>query len=92
MTKAVELAGERELLRDDLERELRGFVRAYDSQPEWLWSPATRRLVRAVRPKLELLGGPIGPADAGLGYCATQEGAYQDGGEQLGDEPEPGSA
>lgn len=51
---------EREALREGVERELRRFVRAYDGQPEWLWSPATQRFVRAVRPKLELLGGPMG--------------------------------
>lgn len=68
---------ERAALLEDVERELRRFVRAYDGQPEWLWSPATQRLVRYVRPKLELLGGTIGPQDAGRAYSATQEGAYQ---------------
>lgn len=68
---------EREALREDVERELRRFVRAFDRQPEWLWSPATQRLVRALRPKLELLGGPIGQGHGGDEYCATTEGAYQ---------------
>lgn len=52
---------EREALVRELERELRRFVSAYDGQPEWLWSPATQRFVRAVRPKLERLGGPVRP-------------------------------
>jgi hypothetical protein len=46
----------------ELERELRRFVRVYDGQPEWLWSPATVKFVRVVRPRLELLGGRVGPA------------------------------
>jgi len=92
---------ERETLREDVERELRRFVRAFDGQPEWLWSPATQRFVRAVRPKLELLGGPIGAMDAGGGYTATHEGAYQDEeehpdegplDEDEGDEPEADAA
>jgi hypothetical protein len=53
--------GEREALKEDLERELRRFVRVFDQQPEWLWSPATVKFVQAVRPKLELLGGAVGP-------------------------------
>jgi hypothetical protein len=74
---------ERELLKEDVERELRRFVRAYDGQPEWLWSPATQKFVRAVRPKLELLGGPIGSADDGRQYGVAQESAYvSEGGEE----------
>lgn len=83
---------EREALRGDVERELRRFVRAYDQQPEWLWSPATQRFVRAVRPKLELLGGPIGPADDGRQYGVAQEAAYaggDEGGGGLLDEGQP---
>ena len=52
---------EREALRGELERELRRFVRLFDQQPEWLWSPATVTFVKAVRPKLEQLGGEIWP-------------------------------
>lgn len=66
---------EREALVADLERELRRFVRVYDGQPEWLWSPATVKFVRAVRPKLELLGGPVGAARTG--DVATPEEAYR---------------
>jgi hypothetical protein len=74
---------ERELLKEGVERELRRFVRAYDGQPEWLWSPATQKFVRAVRPKLELLGGPIGSADDGRQYGVAQESAYvSEGGEE----------
>jgi hypothetical protein len=54
---------ERETLKEELERELRRFVRLYDGQPEWLWSPETVRFVRAVRPKL--LGGPVEYRPAG---------------------------
>ena len=68
---------EREALVADLERELRRFVRVYDGQPEWLWSPATVNFIRVVRPKLELLGGPVGPARAG--EVATPEEAYRGG-------------
>jgi hypothetical protein len=68
---------EREALREDLERELRRFVRVYDGQPEWLWSPATVQFVRAVRPKLELLGGPVGAAR--VADVATPEEAYRGG-------------
>ncbi|MDT5271136.1 MAG: hypothetical protein QOH49_3322 [Acidobacteriota bacterium] len=50
---------EREALKVELERELRRFIRVYDQQPEWLWSPATVQFVQAVRPKLEQLGGEI---------------------------------
>jgi hypothetical protein len=66
---------EREALKEDLERELRRFVRVYDGQPEWLWSPATVKFVRAVRPKLELLGGPVGAAR--VADVATPEEAYR---------------
>lgn len=52
----------REAAAATLERELRRFVRVFDQQPEWLWSPATVRFVQAVRPTLEQLGGPIRPA------------------------------
>lgn len=80
---------EREALREGVERELRRFVRAYDGQPEWLWSPATQKFVRAVRPKLELLGGPIGAADAGGQYGVSQEAAYLgEGDEGLPEEEE----
>lgn len=65
----------REALTAELVRELRRFVRVFDQQPEWLWSPATVNFVRAVRPKLEQLGGPIRP---GRGSdVATPEGAYR---------------
>lgn len=80
---------EREALKGDLERELRRFVRAFDGQPEWLWSPATVRFVRAVRPKLELLSGPIGPPRAGdMALTAgSYEAAYKaEDGEELLDE------
>jgi hypothetical protein len=66
---------EREAIMKELERELRRFVGVYDGQPEWLWSPATQRLVRAVRPKLERLGGPVWPGRAR--DVATPEGAYR---------------
>jgi glycyl-tRNA synthetase beta subunit len=66
---------EREALIADVERELRRFVRVYDQQPEWLWSPATVKFVRAVRPKLELLGGQVGPAR--VDDVATPEEAYR---------------
>ena len=66
---------EREALIADVERELRRFVRVYDQQPEWLWSPATVKFVRAVRPKLELLGGQVGPARTD--DVATPEEAYR---------------
>jgi hypothetical protein len=49
----------REALWDEVEWELRRFVRVFDKQPEWLWEPETVKLVRAVRPLLALL------ADAG---------------------------
>ncbi|MET0650194.1 MAG: hypothetical protein ABW208_26600 [Pyrinomonadaceae bacterium] len=45
----------REALWLELERELRRFVRLFDTQPEWLWEPATAQLTRAVRPKLMAL-------------------------------------
>lgn len=66
---------EREALKSELERELRRFVRVYDQQPEWLWSPATVKFVQAVRPKLELLGGPVGQGRSD--DVATPEGAYR---------------
>jgi hypothetical protein len=66
---------EREALRDELERELRRFVRVFDGQPEWLWSPATVKFVRVVRPKLELLGGPIQAAR--VSDVASPEEAYR---------------
>jgi hypothetical protein len=66
---------EREAIMKELERELRRFLSVYDGQPEWLWSSATQRLVRAVRPKLERLGGPVWPARAQ--DVATPEGAYR---------------
>jgi hypothetical protein len=66
---------ERETLIGELARELRRFIRVYDGQPEWLWSPATVKFVRAVRPKLEMLGGPIGPARGD--DVATPEEAYR---------------
>lgn len=47
----------REALWRELERELRRFVRLFDEQPEWLWEAETVKLVRAVRPRLELLDG-----------------------------------
>jgi len=68
---------EREAAVGALERELRRFVRVFDQQPEWLWSPATVRFVQAVRPKLELLGGPVGPAHGG--DVPAPEGAYRGG-------------
>jgi hypothetical protein len=68
---------EREALTAALERELRRFVRVFDRQPEWLWSPATVRFVQAVRPKLEQLGGPIRPACGG--DVAEPEQAYRGG-------------
>jgi hypothetical protein len=46
---------EREALLDEVERELRRFVEEYLWVPEWLWSPETVRLMRVVRPKLEVL-------------------------------------
>jgi hypothetical protein len=65
----------REALRGEVERELRRFVRVFDQQPEWLWSPATVRFVQAVRPKLELLGGAIRPAHGS--DVAEPEQAYR---------------
>lgn len=75
--EAIPDEGEERALVDDLQRELRGFVRTFDNHPEWVWSPATVRFVQAVRPKLELLGGPIGPRDAGREYGPA--GARRDG-------------
>lgn len=48
---------EREALLDELEAELRRFIDDYRWQPEWLWSPHTVRLMRVVRPKLQVLDG-----------------------------------
>lgn len=67
---------QREELTAEVVRELRRFVRVYDRQPEWLWSPATVKFVRAVRPKLEQLGGPVLPARE-AGDEATPERAYR---------------
>ena len=47
----------REALWAEVERELRRFLRLFDTQPEWLWEAETVKLVRAVRPALELLAG-----------------------------------
>ena len=77
MEVVIRAEEEREALRDDVEAELRHFVRVFDTQPEWLWSPATVNLVRAVRPKLELLGGPIERASGGRQSGATPEAACQ---------------
>jgi hypothetical protein len=66
---------EREALTKALERELRSFIRVFDRQPEWLWSPATVRFVQSVRPKVEKLGGAIKPAQGG--DVAEPEGAYR---------------
>jgi hypothetical protein len=66
---------EREALMAEMERELRRFVRVFDGQPEWLWSPATVKFVRAVRPKLEQLGGPVWPSRTR--EEATPEEAYR---------------
>jgi hypothetical protein len=63
---------EREGLLKELERELRRFVRVFDQQPEWLWSPATVQFVRAVRPKLEQLGGAVWPGRGGGGAAAPE--------------------
>lgn len=67
---------EREALKAEIERELRRFVRVFDGQPEWLWSPATVKFVQAVRPKLERLGGSIWPGRGG-GGAATPERAHR---------------
>ena len=61
VTMVISRQAERDALRGELERELRRFVRLYDRQPEWLWSPATVSFVRAVRPTLERLGGEVWP-------------------------------
>jgi hypothetical protein len=68
---------ERDELWRAIERELRRFVRVYDGQPEWLWSPATVKFVRAVRPRLERLGGAVGPALTD--DSAAPEEAYRGG-------------
>lgn len=65
VTMVMSQQAEREALRSELERELRRFVRLFDRQPEWLWSPATVTFVKAVRPKLEQLGGEIWPGRSG---------------------------
>lgn len=75
-TMIIRRGEERDALRGDVERELRRFVQLFDTQPEWLWSPATVKMVQAVRPKLELLGGPIEPA-RGADVSAGPESAYQ---------------
>ena len=67
----------REALTAEVVRELRRFVRVYDQQPEWLWSPATVNFVRAVRPALERLGGPIKPGRSA--DVATPEQAFRGG-------------
>lgn len=61
---------EREALTEEVTLELRRFVQVFDSQPSWMWAPATQRLVQAVRPKLEILGGPIE-----RGQVAPRDGA-----------------
>ncbi len=48
----------REALWREVERELRRFVRLFDTQPEWLWELATAQLIQAVRPKLKALDEP----------------------------------
>ena len=86
--EAIPEGSEERALRADVERELRGFLRTFDRHPEWVWSPATVRFVQAVRPKLELLGGPIGARDAGREYGAKGAGVRRDS----SDGPEPGAA
>lgn len=66
---------ERAALQRELERELRRFVRVFDQQPEWLWSPATVQFVQAIRPKLEQLGGKIWSGRDG--EAATPEQAHR---------------
>ena len=85
-TMIIQQGEERAALKEDLERELRRFIQVFDGQPEWLWSPATVRLVQTIRPKLELLGGPIGPARGGADVGASPESAYKGDGEELLDE------
>jgi hypothetical protein len=68
---------ERDELWGEVERELRRFVRVCDGQAEWLWSPETVKFVRAVRPKLERLGGRLGPALTD--DSAAPEEAYRGG-------------
>lgn len=84
-TMIVRQGEERDALKEDVERELRRFVQVFDGQPEWLWSPATVRLVQTIRPKLEILGGPI-PAARGSAAGASMEAAYKGEGEGLLDE------
>ena len=38
-----------------IETELRNFVTKFDCQPEWLWAPATKEMVDAIRPHLARL-------------------------------------
>lgn len=45
----------RDELWGEVERALRRFVEDYLWQPEWLWSAETVRLMRVVRPKLQIL-------------------------------------
>jgi hypothetical protein len=47
----------REALWEEVERELRRFLRLFDEQPEWLWEAEAVKLVREVRARLELLDG-----------------------------------
>lgn len=75
-TMIVKQGEEREALRVEVEQELRRFVRAFDGQPKWMWSPATVRMVQAIRPKLEQLGGRINPGQVG-DDGATLEAAYR---------------
>lgn len=77
MAEAVRGERQRQALREELERELRRFVRAFDSQEVWQWSPATVRLVEAVRPRLELLGPAAEEEAGGAAYVATPEAAFQ---------------
>ena len=46
---------ERDELWAEVEQDLRRFVEDYLWQPEWLWSAETVRLMRVVRPKLQVL-------------------------------------
>jgi hypothetical protein len=91
-TMIIRQGEERAALKEDLERELRHFVQVFDQQPEWLWSPATVRLVQTIRPKLELLGGPIGPARGGGEVGVSLESAYRGDDEDLLDEEQDSDA
>jgi hypothetical protein len=75
VSMVIDEQGEREALKAEVVRELRRFVRVYDQQPEWLWSPATVNFVRAVRPALERLGGPVRPGRSA--DVASPEQAYR---------------